>query len=301
MAAALTSDFHITLSVWHLPSSKTAGRFTQQRILNDGPLYCKKHAINQNQHWIETYLDEKIRTFSFLISIFSQNLANMKVILHYSTSFALFIALLLFEGTACTSKTSHAGAPWHDSAQAIPGRLECEKYDQGGEGIAYHDVDSINNGSGKLNPDDGSFLHTYRMKEGVDISFTKPGGIDNNPFNRIMPDTGRLYVGWTEPGEWINYTVDIKKEGDYSGKIRYTSRYGGSVSIDLDGKPWLKAVSLDSTFHAGDTVAWRQWHHWNDQVLFTRLHMPSGRHLLTLRTVEKGNMNYDYIEFDALP
>ncbi len=37
----------------------------------------------------------------------------------------------------------------------------------GGEGAAYHDADSKNNGSGALDPADGSYLNEFRMAEGV--------------------------------------------------------------------------------------------------------------------------------------
>jgi hypothetical protein len=46
-------------------------------------------------------------------------------------------------------------------------------YDLGEEGIAYHDFDSKNNGSGTLNPADGSYQNEFRIQEGVDISYTK--------------------------------------------------------------------------------------------------------------------------------
>ncbi len=97
--------------------------------------------------------------------------------------------------------------------QSIPGRVECEFYDEGGEGAAYHDADSINNGSGKLNPANGDMLNEFRMREGVDISFTKAKGIDNNSYNQVEPGLNQLYVGWTEPGEWINYTIKVNETG----------------------------------------------------------------------------------------
>src|ERR1700732_2176581 len=101
----------------------------------------------------------------------------------------LFIAYI----PACTpnyiSKT-YQGEPW--KKQSIPGKIECEFYDKGGESVAYHDSDSINNGSGKLNPANGNFLNEFRMYEGVDISYTKPGGIDNNPFNKTQPVLSQL-------------------------------------------------------------------------------------------------------------
>ena len=48
--------------------------------------------------------------------------------------------------------------------QAIPGRVECEFFNTGGEGTAYHDIDSVNNGSGKLNPVNGNLLNEFRIK-----------------------------------------------------------------------------------------------------------------------------------------
>lgn len=54
--------------------------------------------------------------------------------------------------------------------QSIRGRVQCAYYDLGGEGIAYHDTDAKNQGSGGLNPSDGSYLNQFRRNEGVDTS-----------------------------------------------------------------------------------------------------------------------------------
>jgi hypothetical protein len=196
-----------------------------------------------------------------------------------------------------SAQENYSGKPWHDSIQVIPGKVECEKFDVGGEGIAYHDVDSVNNGSGKLNPNDGTYLNTFRIREGVDISYTKIGGTDDNPYNLVKPEMKQLYVGWTEPGEWIKYSVVVMKTGYYEGILMYTANADGKIAIDVDGKPWMEPVLIKSTFSKIEPVAWRQWHHWNKQIIFTRLKLSKGKHILTLRTVEKGNMNYDFIEF----
>jgi hypothetical protein len=100
-------------------------------------------------------------------------------------------------------KIANLGKPWQNKPQPIPGKIECEYYDLGGEGIAYHDSDSINNGSGKLNPANGSYLNEFRMNEGVDISYTKSHDIDNNPYSKVFPKMDQLYVGWTKPGSTI--------------------------------------------------------------------------------------------------
>jgi len=212
----------------------------------------------------------------------------------------LTLSILCFCLLAGAFKTSaqktYAGKAWHDSIQVIPGKVECEKYDVGGEGIAYHDADSVNNGSGHLNPNDGTFYNTFRINEGVDISYTKVGGTDDNPYNKVEPKMKQLYVGWTSPGEWINYTVNVRETGFYAADIMYTANADGKIAIDVDGKPWLEPVLITSTFNAAEPIAWRQWHHWNRQPIFTRLKLSKGKHVLTLKTVEKGGMNYDFIE-----
>ena len=95
------------------------------------------------------------------------------------------------------------------------GKIQCEYYDFGGEGIAYHESDSVNSGSGNYNPADGTYLNEFRINESVDISYTKSGDIDDNIFNMVDPEMNQLYIGWTNPGEWTKYTVDVKSSGRY--------------------------------------------------------------------------------------
>ena len=47
--------------------------------------------------------------------------------------------------------TTFADARIAGGPQAIPGRVRCARYDTGGEGVAYHDTDAKNSGSGNLN------------------------------------------------------------------------------------------------------------------------------------------------------
>ena len=131
----------------------------------------------------------------------------------------------------------YKGKPFQDerhrqSPQSIPGRVECAYYDSGGEGVAYHDREAKNHGSGELNPADGTYLNQFRMREGVDISYTKfHDEIDNNPFNRVAPKENQLYVGWTEPGEWYKITVQVARSGSYTADLLYTSNQIGRAHV----------------------------------------------------------------------
>lgn len=211
----------------------------------------------------------------------------------------IIIALFLLALLSCSPlyKTMYTGKPWLNKPQQIPGRVECEFYDLGGEGIAYHDSDSINNGSGKLNPANGTYLNEFRMREGVDISYTKPHGIDDNRYNKVPRDMNKLYVGWTKPGEWINYTVRVTETRNYNIGLMYTANGDGVISLDIDGKAITGPLKVTSTHDDRDTVAWRQWHHWNKADPLTTVRLKKGMHVLTLYAVENGNMNFDYLEF----
>jgi len=197
----------------------------------------------------------------------------------------------------------YRGTPYHDAryhggAQKIPGRVLCAYYDLGGEGVAYHDSDAKNSGSGALNPADGTYLNEFRMHEAVDTSYTKfHDSIDNSPYDLVQPPENLLYVGWTEPGEWFNITVEVDKAGEYAGDLLYTSNRGGTISVDVNGKDATGPLAIPTTFNKDEPIAWRQWHHWNILHKFVRLSLPAGTNVLTVHVLTEGNMNFAYLDF----
>ncbi|MGA7341605.1 MAG: hypothetical protein WBE72_08420 [Terracidiphilus sp.] len=199
--------------------------------------------------------------------------------------------------------SGYRGTPYRDSQysggpQAIPGRVMCAYYDLGGEGVAYHDSDSKNNGSGGLNPADGTYLNEFRMHEGVDTSYTKyHDQIDNSQFEVVQPPVNLLYVGWTVPGEWFNITADVKHAGRYTADLLYTSNRGGTISLDVNGKDVTGPLTIASTYNAADPIAWRQWHHWSVAHNLVNLKLPAGRNVLAVHILTEGNMNLAYFDF----
>jgi len=199
----------------------------------------------------------------------------------------------------------YKGTPYHDSryqdgAQKIPGKVLCAYYDLGGEGVAYHDSDPENHGSGELNKADGSYLNEFRKSEGVDISYTKFGRtppIDDNPHNKVEPPANLLYVGWTEAGEWFNITVNVAKAGEYSGDLLYTSNRGGAVLFNVNGEPATGPLAIHSTYDETDPLEWRQYHHWALARDFVKLRLPKGKSVLTVHILAEGHMNLATLDF----
>ena len=124
---------------------------------------------------------------------------------------------------APTGSTPYGGTPI-----ALPGTIEVENYDAGGEGVAYHDSTSGNAGG------------VYRSN-GVDI--------------KAATDTGGGYlVGWTTAGEWLKYTVNVAAAGTYTLDVRVAaSGAGGTFHIEVNG------VDKTGPMTVPNTGGWQTW------------------------------------------
>jgi len=100
-------------------------------------------------------------------------------------------------------------SPFYGDPQVIPGRIEAEDFDLGGEGLAYHDCDAGNNGG------------AYRPASDVDIEACSEGGYN---------------VGWMCANEWLEYTVDVTTARTYVIEARVASQTtGGTFHVEFDG------------------------------------------------------------------
>ena len=203
---------------------------------------------------------------------------------------------------SCTSKSKnnipkdYQGKVFQDEKykagpQLIPGKVECKYFDLGGEGIAYHDKDTINRGSGKYNYQDGhcegvaDYVCHFREEEGVDLSFTKDF-LDFDHPNPFEPELGQGFIGWTRDGEWCNYTVEVSEAGIYQVGILYSNDpvpFRLLVNGELAGE--YKLPRKTDNYHT--------WDYGKDLGAIT--FEKAGLNLLTLEY--SGGANYAYLEF----
>ena len=217
---------------------------------------------------------------------------------------SLAFALLGFSGSFLHAEPPavYAGRAYEDAVhsggpQRIPGPVFCAYYDTGGEGVAYHDTGKDNQGSGKLNPANGSYLNEFRRQEALDTSYTKQLPDLDSPCNKVTPPLGLLYVGWNEPGEWFKITIETSVAGTYVADVLYTSQRGGKIGIDIDGTSSQSTFELESTFDPAETIPWRQWHHWNVARDAFELTLPKGVSVMTVRIITNGNLNLATFDF----
>lgn len=156
-------------------------------------------------------------------------------------------------------------APYRMTPVALPGTVEVEDYDIGGQGLSYSDLDATNNGG------------AYRPGEGVDLEGTTDAG-------------GGFNVGWVAPGEWIEYAVDVAG-GSYDIELRVASAAaGGTLHLELDG------VDVTGPIGFGGTGGWQNW----TSVNASGVTLAAG--LQTLRVaIDGGEFNLNRIVFSAAP
>jgi hypothetical protein len=226
------------------------------------------------------------------------------------STFFYSLLVLFLSGAEGKMPKAYKGRPFRDATHTagppvIPGRVEAALYDLGGEGIAYHDVDKINHGSGELNYTPGhceagvppSICH-FREDEGADISYVKKLADLNHP-SPVLPDWQQLYLGWEENGEWTNYTVNVTRPGRYSILAMYTHT-AQTIQFSLNNQPAADCVlPLDpwTLYPDRHDPAWMVFHTWNKADCGKITFPQKGLQLLTLHYKKGNNLAY----FDFVP
>lgn len=160
-------------------------------------------------------------------------------------------------------------APYPNGApHPIPGTVQAEDFDDGGEGVAYHDIDT-------------HFSPAYRRSEHVWIE------------NCANPD-GNCNVGSTWNGEWLEYTVQVAAAGTYTLETLVASGNGGggAFRFDLDGAP------VTGTLIVPNTGGWQTY-----QSVTASVTLPAGQHVLRLSLLGNGPQggagNYNYFRLTS--
>lgn len=154
-------------------------------------------------------------------------------------------------------------SPYRNTSASIPGTVEAEHFDEAGQGFSYYDNDEENKGDGN-----------YRNNEGVDVVKCGDG----------------YAIGYTEKGEWTEYTIDVKETDEYEITARVSN--GGEVEgfkLYIDNKEVTKEFTIPKT-----SEDWSVY----EEVSVGRTNLTKGEHILKLEIV--GNyVNIDWLKFDS--
>ena len=168
---------------------------------------------------------------------------------------AICAALLL----SATHSAFAAEGPYGGTPAPIPGTVQAENYDTGGQGVAYN-VSSVN-----------GTANNYRS-DGVDLEVTS--------------DTGGGYnLGWTARGQWFKYTVKVTTAGTYAVTFRVAAINAVTDAFHISNS---SGTNLTGNINLPATGAWQNWT--NVTATFT---LPAGQQTLTFDQDNPGwNINY---------
>ena len=113
------------------------------------------------------------------------------------------------------TSNAYGGTAW-----PIPGTVQVEDFDNGGQNIAYYDSSPENLGG------------AYRLTESIDLQISTEAGAN---------------IGWTEPGEWTKYSVNVLAAGTYSLQARVSAQNATSsfrVEMELHN---IDSISVPNT------------------------------------------------------
>ena len=155
----------------------------------------------------------------------------------------------------------YQGTPHGGKARPIPGKIEVEDFDDGGQDVAYH----------VASPGKGGCVH--RPQETVNL----------------MVNGGRTVSCANSRGDWLSYTVDVAATGTYNVAVcMATAGAGKTIHLELDGAD--VTGSIEGTNQG--------WDHFVD-VMRKDVKLPAGRHVMRL-CVDTGQYDLDYINVTGL-
>jgi hypothetical protein len=158
-------------------------------------------------------------------------------------------------GGSSGTQVSYGGTPW-----AIPGTIEAEDYDTGGEKVAYHDTSSGNKG-GLYRTDDVDIWRAYN----------------------------EFYTGANSSGEWLEYTVNVATSGTYSLDLNVaTPNSGRLMRVLVDGKDVTGSIEVPNT------GGWTKW-----ETVMNTVQLSAGEHVLRV-VFEVGGLNFNYMEIESV-
>lgn len=157
--------------------------------------------------------------------------------------------------------------PYGGTPHIIPGTIQFEEYDEGGNGYAYFDA-TMGSETGVA----------YRSDEDVDIE--------------NCTDTNEGYnIGYATTGEWLEYTVNVTATGTYNLTLRVACNADSrSVSISTNGVTLASDISIPNTGN---------WQGWTD-IYINDIYLEAGEQILRLTMGDSDFVNMNYMTFTAI-
>src|SRR5277367_3170360 len=158
--------------------------------------------------------------------------------------------------------------PFGGAPAPVPGTVQAANYDTGGQGVAYNVTSA--NGSANSYRSDG-----VDLEDTADTSDTGPAG-------------GAYDIGWTNPGQWFKYTVEVATAGSYTVSFRVASPYGVTDALHIANS---SGTNLTGSVAVPNTGGYETW-----ATVTASVTLRAGQQTLTVDQDSNG-WNFHYLAF----
>jgi len=180
--------------------------------------------------------------------------------------------------------SGYAGKPYTGKALAIPGKIEAEAYDiapGGAKDVTFGYQGKVTKTTFRTSPDSIGLA-------GYDKSHVSIAG--------VAEDTHQVYVGWTETGEWLKYTVHVAEAGTYVVGGKFAAA-GTGTKISVTFTPELTTGPMEIPTTAGHVPGVEVYHVWETLDHLGEITLPAGTYVMTVKIEQDAGLNLDYLTF----
>ncbi len=158
--------------------------------------------------------------------------------------------------------------PFGGTPAPVPGTVQAANYDTGGQGTAYNVTAA--NGTANSYRSDG-----VDLEDTADTSDTSAAG-------------GAYDIGWTNPGQWFKYTVNVATAGSYTVSLRVAAPAAVTDGLHIASS---SGANLSGNVNIPATGGYQTW-----TTVTANLTLPAGQQTLTVDQDAAG-WNLHYLAF----
>jgi hypothetical protein len=202
-------------------------------------------------------------------SPYSYSWSGMSVGTHVLTAKATDNTGNVTISTAVTVSVVGVQVPYNNTPHPIPGIIQLEEFDLGGNGLAYLD----NTPGSAVTP-----VVNFRTTEDVDIETCTDAG-------------GGYNIGYSTAGEWLEYTVNVQVNDQYNIDLRVACDGDErTASLSMDG------ITIANNIAIPNTGGWQTW----QTITVPKIPLTVGQKVMRLTIGATDYVNLNYVQFRSV-
>jgi hypothetical protein len=182
----------------------------------------------------------------------------------------------------------YGGTPKTGTHLVIPGTIRAADYDMSPYG-ANHITFSYNGNSTKT-----------EFRPGEDSIGLAAFGQGHVSITGVPEAPNQVYVGWTEPNEWLKYTVQVLEAGTYIIGGKFAAGSTGAT-LTFTFTPELTTGEIEIPTTAGFQPGVEIYHVWEKLDHLKEVTLPAGVFVMTVKIGKVAGLNLESFSFTKKP